>query len=129
MVKKLDIIIIVGLLILSFVPSFILGLRNNQEYTGAYAEISVAGKVIEKIYFKETEGEKEIPIKTSYGENTIHVSKDGIYMSEADCTDEICLKDGMITKVGQSLVCLPHKLIIEIKGEYVESDDDIILSH
>lgn len=129
MVKKLDIIIIVGLLILSFVPSFILGLRNNQEYTGTYAEISVAGKVIDKIYFKETEGEKEIPIKTSYGENTIHISKDGIYMSEADCTDEICLKDGMITKVGQSLVCLPHKLIIEIKGEYVESDDDIILSH
>lgn len=129
MVKKLDIIIIVGLLILSFVPSFILGFQNNQEYTGTYAEISVAGKVIDKIYFKETEGEKEIPIKTSYGENTIHISKDGIYMSEADCTDEICLKDGMITKVGQSLVCLPHKLIIEIKGEYVESDDDIILSH
>lgn len=128
MIKKLDIIIIVGLLILSFVPSLVLGLRNNQEYTGTYAEISVAGDVVDKIYFKELEVEQNIPIKTSYGENTIHVSKDGIYMVEADCPDEVCLRDGMITKVGQSLVCLPHKLIIEIKGEYVE-DDDIIISH
>ena len=31
-----------------------------------------------------------------------------------------------IEKPGQSLVCLPHRVMIEIKGKI---DDDIILSH
>lgn len=129
MVKKLDIIIIVMLLILSFVPTVIIGVMNNKDYTGIYAEVSVAGKVINKIYFTESNEEKSIPVKTEYGNNVIHVSNEGVYMEEADCPDEVCLGDGMISEVGESLVCLPHKLIIEIKGEYVETDDDIIISH
>ena len=130
MIKKLDIIIIIALLILSFIPTVILGISNNNDFTGIYAEISVASEVIDTIYFQDLEEEKHIPIITKYGENIIHASKDGIYMEEADCPDQVCLRDGTISKVGQSLVCLPHKLIVEIKGENVSrDDDDIILSH
>ena len=130
MIKKLDIIIIIALLILSFIPTVILGISNNKDFTGIYAEISVASEVIDTIYFQDLEEEKHIPIITKYGENIIHASKDGIYMEEADCPDQVCLRDGTISKVGQSLVCLPHKLIVEIKGENVSrDDDDIILSH
>lgn len=129
MIKKLDIIIIVVLLLLSFVPTIILGTLNNKDFNAIYAEVSVASKVIEKIYFKDLEKEESFTIETEYGKNIIHASKEGLYMEDADCPDGVCLRDGMITKVGQSLVCLPHKLIIEIKGEMVEDDDDIIISH
>lgn len=129
MIKKLDIIIIAILLLLSFVPSVFISSKNNSNFSDIYAEIQVAGKVIDKISFSNINEEKEIPIHTKYGDNIIRISKDGVYMYKADCPDKVCLKDGTITKFGQSLVCLPHKLIIEIKGVRENNDDEIIISH
>ena len=50
-------------------------------------------------------------------------------MIEADCHDSLCIYQGKISKVGQSLVCLPNKVMVEIKGKIEENEDDIILSH
>mgnify|MGYP000590388048 CR=1 FL=1 len=43
----------------------------------------------------------------------------GIYapdgeMKEADCPDKYCVKQGKITKTRQNIVCLPHKVVVEI---------------
>lgn len=45
---------------------------------------------------------------------------------EADCPDQIDVKQGYISRVGEIIVCLPNKLIIEIKGLAEEDDIDII---
>ena len=50
-------------------------------------------------------------------------------MYSANCNDALCVKQGNISKVGQTIICLPHKLIIEIKGDELDSKDDLILSH
>ena len=44
----------------------------------------------------------------------------------ADCPDKVCMNPSHIEKPGQSLVCLPHKVMIEIKGM---AEDDVILSY
>lgn len=44
----------------------------------------------------------------------------GISIEDADCPDKICLKQGFINKPGQSIICLPHKLVIEIIGDTKE---------
>ncbi len=44
---------------------------------------------------------------------------------EADCPDKVCIKDGMIIKPGQSLVCLPNKVVVEIKGVKNAETDDV----
>ena len=73
--------------------------------------------------------EQSIVLNTDKGNNTILINNSGIKMIHADCKDELCIKQGTIKKVTESLVCLPHELIIEIKGEESTNDDDIILSH
>lgn len=35
-------------------------------------------------------------------------------MSEADCPDGLCVKQGAISARGESIICLPHKLVIEV---------------
>ena len=52
-----------------------------------------------------------------------------IKIVDADCKDELCIKQGSISKVGKTLICLPNELIIEIKGDEYDSSDDLILSH
>ena len=46
-------------------------------------------------------------------------------MKEADCPDQICVRHKAISKSGESIVCLPHKVVVEISSEE-EQDVDIV---
>lgn len=49
------------------------------------------------------------------GTNTV-VIKDGVvYMIDASCKNQICVNTGKISRKGESIVCLPNKVIVEIK--------------
>lgn len=44
-------------------------------------------------------------------------------ITEADCPDKVCVKQKPISKAGESLVCLPNKIIITVvEGEENELD-------
>ena len=38
-------------------------------------------------------------------------------MRKADCKDQICADHKAIEKSGETIVCLPHKVVIEIQSE------------
>ena len=46
--------------------------------------------------------------------NTLVIENNAVYIREADCPDLICVKQHTINRVGETIVCLPHKLIVEI---------------
>ncbi|GAA0087114.1 flavin-based extracellular electron transfer system protein EetA [Clostridium sp. CTA-7] len=126
MFKKLDFVIIAVLMLLSFLPEIILGASVGRGYSNTYAEITIAGKLYKNVPLSEHRGEDIIELKTKEGLNIIKIKDDKIGIIEADCADKVCMNPEYIDKAGQSLVCLPHKVMIEIKGK---SEDDIILSH
>ncbi len=46
------------------------------------------------------------------------VIKDGCaFVSEADCRDGICVSHRAISREGETIVCLPHRLVVEIVNE------------
>lgn len=54
------------------------------------------------------------------------VIKDGqAFISEADCPDKICVAHKPVRKKGETIICLPHKLVVEVQGAAAE-DFDII---
>lgn len=126
--KKLDIVIIVLLVCLSFTPHFIFAKSWSKDYSSTYANIKISGKLYKDINLSSKNGEETFVINTDHGTNTIKINGNTIQIVEADCHDDLCVKQGIISKVGQSVICLPHELIIEIKGEE-SNDSDIILSY
>lgn len=126
MFKKLDLVIIAVLMILSFLPEILLGASVGRGFNNTYAEITVAGKLYRTIPLSEHKGEEIIELKTDSGKNIIKISDNKIGIIEANCPDKVCMNPEHIEKPGQSLVCLPNKVMIEIKGM---ADDDIILSY
>lgn len=58
----------------------------------------------------------ELKIKTEYGYNTLIIKDNSAYISEANCRDHICISQKTISNFGETIVCLPHKLVVEIKG-------------
>lgn len=129
MFKKLDIVIIVVLLVISFIPEIVFGVVMGYNFNMTYAEITVNGEFYSKIPLSAHKGEQIIDINIDEHINKIIIKDNTIRMIEADCADSLCIYQGEISRVGQSLVCLPNKVMIEIKGKVEEDEDDVILSH
>lgn len=49
--------------------------------------------------------------------NTIEISDGQVRMTEADCPDKLCIHTGKISESGQTIVCLPNRVVISISGE------------
>lgn len=128
-VKKMDIVIIIGLLLLSFAPDLIFAKSLSKQTNSSYASIKVEGKHYDDINLSNYNGDKEIKLNLEYGENVLLIENGSISMKSANCNDALCVKQGNISKVGQTIICLPHELIIEIKGDESDSNDDFIMSH
>ncbi|MBU5455037.1 NusG domain II-containing protein [Caproiciproducens sp. MSJ-32] len=126
MFKKLDFVIIGVLMLLSFLPEMILGASVGKGLKNTYAEITIAGETYKTIPLSNHKGEDIIKIETEDGYNIVLVKDNKIGIIDADCPDKVCMNPQYIEKAGESLVCLPHKVMIEIKGI---SDDDVILSY
>lgn len=56
---------------------------------------------------------------------TVSVRDGGVSVSHADCPDHLCEKTGVIRRAGQSVVCLPARVIVTVEGG--EPDADIII--
>ena len=49
--------------------------------------------------------------------NTITIKNGTVKMTEANCKDHICEHHPAISKVGESIICLPHKLVVAIEDQ------------
>ena len=47
---------------------------------------------------------------------TVTAEGDGLHVSEADCPTQDCVHTGTISRSGQSIVCLPARIIIQLTG-------------
>ncbi|EGO88117.1 hypothetical protein CBCST_07567 [Clostridium botulinum C str. Stockholm] len=113
--KKIDKVIIIVCLIVSAVGIGILRYNSSKKYNEKYAEINVKGKLYKKVILDNKRPKETLNIKTDLGENIIEIENGGLRILDANCSDKICVKDGFKYKVGDMLVCLPHKVIINIK--------------
>ncbi len=58
----------------------------------------------------------EYVIETERGKNKLLIKDGKADMTEADCPDRLCVKQHSIHKTGETIVCLPHRVVIEIEG-------------
>jgi len=57
--------------------------------------------------------------------NILEISGGSARVIEANCGDHTCVRTGEISREGQSIVCLPHKLIVTIAGGEADSFDAV----
>lgn len=121
--KKGDFVVVLLLLISSIIFLFFLSNTSNNNHN-IYASIQLDGKEIRRVDFNSNEIGEKIRIDSKYGYNILEVGDKKIRSIESDCKEKIHIKQGWISKPGQVLVCLPHKLVVEIKtdDEQVEID-------
>ena len=93
---------------------FFFQVKNRTSGTSGtvYAIVEQDSKELMRLPLSEP-GEYRISDGDSY--NVIEIAEGGVRMKEADCPDQICVSRGLIQKSGQSIVCLPHRLVIRLE--------------
>lgn len=106
MVKKADIILFVFILLLSL--ALFLSLFFMPKDGGKTLVVTVDGKEYCKVPLSSN---TEIVLP----ENTIEIKDGKAYMKAADCPDKVCINQGKIENVGETVVCLPAGVILEVE--------------
>lgn len=110
--KKREGILIGGILLLAAVGFLFVAVL--QRHAGSIAIVTVDGKEYGRYSLYQ---EKRIELDTEQGYNVLVVTGEGIYMEEADCPDQICVHQGEIHMENETIVCLPHRIVVEIQSD------------
>ena len=109
---KTDLLIIIIIMLIAGLSWVIIHFLNQEK--GNYLEISVREKIWKVIPLNRN-GTYEIPGKN--GTNILVVKDGEAYMKDADCPDRLCVKQGKISKNGESIICLPHQVVVEVVAD------------
>lgn len=109
-----DIILAAVILLIAVAGLLLMNINKTQ---GDFAVVKIDG--VEKHRYPLSENVTLNIVTGENGENTnTLVIKDGeAVMTEADCPDGICVAHRPIKNTGESIVCLPHKIVVEIQSE------------
>ncbi len=88
---------------------------------GTLAVIRIDGEVYKKIDLSAVAVAYDMEIETEYGYNKLHIERGAISITEADCRDHICVAQGRVSTAGVPIVCLPHRLTVEIEGGDIDA--------
>jgi len=119
--KKRDIILII----------IIVAIIGQLLFINKFMALKNADKVV--IYFNNKlyrecsiNDEETINIKSAGIDNVISIHDGGVEMTHANCPDKVCVKTGFISKPGQSIVCIPHKINIKIVSDDSSDSGEIL---
>lgn len=65
-------------------------------------------------------------VTTGLGTNLIEIKDGRVHVEEADCLNQDCVHQGWIDAAGEQIVCLPHKLTVDIVDESAKTTYDVV---
>ncbi len=121
--RKTDIMIPVVSLLLSGAVVLYSYASLNSENKGNTVIVTVDGTEYARFPLDE---ERDIIISGEKGLNNHLVIKNGeADITDADCPDKLCVHQKKISRNGETIVCLPNRVVIEIRGEDEGSVDTV----
>lgn len=82
---------------------------------GGRAVISVDGETYRTVDLAGVTEPYEFTVQTRWGWNTVRVEPGAIRVVDADCPGHDCIQQGAISDGVIPIVCLPHRLVIQIE--------------
>lgn len=114
--RKADILLLLAMLLLGVASFFAVKMLTPQ---ADMVEITVNGELYGSYPLS---ADTVLDISTSYGYNRVVIANGAVSVTESDCHNHDCQHFPSISRAGQVIMCLPHRLVISVSGE---ADDDV----
>ena len=116
MIKKADVILFILIvaagLVISFGPL-------AKEAGGTDVKVTLNGDTYGIYALSE---DQTITVEADGHTNVIVIENGTVRMHSSTCKNQICVDHGAISLKGDSIVCLPNRVVVEIEGEGGEAD-------
>ena len=73
------------------------------------------------------EKDRSVEIRTPNGYNLLIISNGYAYVQTASCPDGICSSHRPIRYTGESIICLPNKVVVEVRSQENQTQPDIVV--
>lgn len=109
MMKRNDIILFGTVVFLAVIAIFIININKSG---GSKVAITVDGKEYKTL---DLNTDTKLNIGHNNGDyNSIEIKDGVVAMMDANCPDKLCVKHAKIHYNGETIVCLPHKIVLQI---------------
>ena len=85
-------------------------------------------QVLQRIELKKVTSETKLIVPVEHGELVIAYDKDGGRVISSPCPDQVCVHQGKITRSGQTIACVPEKVLVTLTTAAKENEHDEILN-
>ncbi|MBQ4284598.1 MAG: NusG domain II-containing protein [Lachnospira sp.] len=115
-------LILVGVLLAVSVLAFVI-INMFVKKPGDKVIVKVDGKVVHELSLSQ---DTEVIVEGYQGGyNEIIIEYGYAKVNSADCPDELCVHSGTIDKSGETIVCLPHRVVVEVISGNNEIDAEV----
>ena len=112
-------VLVIGLLLLVALTT--LALTTLGRTVGNTAVVEINGQVAARYPL-----DKDGVFPLNGGTNVLVIENGTAFLSYSDCPDHTCERTGKIRYAGQTIVCLPNRLSITVRGEMGNQGVDLI---
>ena len=115
--KKKDFILIGAIVAVIAIAILVLALTKKE---GDHVIVRVNGNEVAK-YSLSQDGEYQL----NGGTNVLRIENGKAYLVSANCPDHLCVKQGKVSKSGETITCLPNRLTVTVYST-VEGDVELV---
>lgn len=108
-VTALDVVLVIGIILIGLVSLFFI---NKETKVPRDVVITVDSDEYASVPLQE----ERVEIKIEEKGMVVVVANNKVVVEESTCKDKTCVKHKPIVSEGQSIVCAPNKVIVEIKS-------------
>ena len=109
--KKTDLVLIAAVILLAAAIILVKNIISNRDSNPLFVQVVIGQEVVDELPL-------DMPLVKTYetedGINILVIENGECYIREADCYNQVCVNTGHKSSVGDSIVCMPHKLAATI---------------
>ena len=109
--------VVYAVLILLCAALFLAPVLQKQNKT-LKAELLVDGETVEEVILSELSQ----PLVREVHGCKIEFSRTGVRFTDADCPDKLCVKTGEIRLSGESIACVPNRVVVTLRKSGADYD-------
>jgi hypothetical protein len=121
-ILKIGDCIFIGLVLIGFVIG--LFLIRSSENEGQTVSIFLENRELYRLLILE---DRIIVVQGKIGETVVKIEHGKVCIESAPCPHQLCKNMGRIYRSGESIVCIPNRLLIRIEGSDERSIDSITM--
>lgn len=109
--------VLIGLILFLSVFFIVWGLQSRLPLARQDAQAKIALIYQGKVLLEQTDLNKDRTIDILGGKMQVQIEKGKLRIAHSDCPQHLCMNMGWIQYGGQTIVCVPNQVLVEIKAK------------